>query len=290
MGPIEIWDYAVKKGHNTSSNLHGKTPWNTVGAQIYTDIQRKGEGSSFVKISSRGQKFGLRGVDYSKSINSVMSDESSESKVLERDLHPLLVAFVNSNNHFLGHTKTIHHEGSKKSTKNAEMWMHPDLVSVRLPFDDFSNQTITLAKNSGINTITVFSFEMKREIVGSNVREFYFQAVSNSSWANEGYLVAPKISEDAMEQLTRLNSSFGIGVIKLDTDDVYQSEILLPSKFNDLDVGMIEVLSDINGDFRKFVITINDSMQVGHFVDDGYDHVMDDAELEEYLKKKFPTR
>jgi hypothetical protein len=30
---------------------------------------------------------------------------------------------------------------------------------------------------------------MKKELNFSNLRESYFQAVSNSSWANEGYLV-----------------------------------------------------------------------------------------------------
>ena len=69
--------------------------------------------------------------------------------------------------------------------------MHPDLVSVHLPFEDLAQDTIALAKNAGIETITIFSFEMKKDVTGANVREYYFQAVSNSSWANEGYLVSP---------------------------------------------------------------------------------------------------
>lgn len=288
MSPSEIWEYATEKGYDCSSNLHGKTPWSTIGAQIYTDIQKNGCDSIFVKSSAHKQKFGLKKIDYSNPDRAASPEDAiMKSKVSERDLHPLLVAYVNSNNHFHGHTRTIHHESSRKSTKNAEKWMHPDLVAVCLPFDDLSQQSITLAKNSGIDTITIFSFEMKQEIVGSNVREYYFQAVSNSSWANEGYLVAPKISEDAMDQLSRLNSSFGIGVIKLNLDDVYQSEVVLPSRFSDLDIGMIDNLSSINEDFRKFVISVNDSMQVGHFVGEGYDHVMDNTELEDYLKKKF---
>lgn len=64
----------------------------------------------------------------------------------------------------------------------------------------------------------VFSFEMKQKLDLGNLRSEYFQAVSNSSWANEGYLVAPIITtenEDFMSELTLLNNSFGIGVIKL---------------------------------------------------------------------------
>ena len=285
MSPQEIWEYAVKKGYDKSSNLKGKTPSRSLGAQMYMNIQRLGEKSVFIKAEGHNQKFGLRNQNYAESAGSALNEPETRSKVIERDLHPLLVAFVNSNSHFHGRTKTIHHESSKKSTKNAEKWMHPDLVSVRLPFDDLSKESIILAQNSGIETITIFSFEMKQEIVGSNVREYYFQAVSNSSWANEGYLVAPKISEDAMDQLSRLNSSFGIGVIKLNLDDIYQSEIVLPSAERKLDIGMIDELSSINEDFKRLILLINESMKLGRFVDQEYDHVMDDAELEEYLKK-----
>ena len=285
MSPQEIWEYAVKKGYDKSSNLKGKTPSRSLGAQMYMNIQRLGEKSVFIKAEGHNQKFGLRDQNYAEPAGSVLNEPETRFKVIERDLHPLLVAFVNSNSHFHGRTKTIHHESSKKSTKNAEKWMHPDLVSVRLPFDDLSKESIILAQNSGIETITIFSFEMKQEIVGSNVREYYFQAVSNSSWANEGYLVAPKISEDAMDQLSRLNSSFGIGVIKLNLDDIYQSEIVLPSAERKLDIGMIDELSSINEDFKRLILLINESMKLGRFVDQEYDHVMDDAELEEYLKK-----
>lgn len=44
-----------------------------------------------------------------------------------------------------------------------------------------------------------------------------FQAVSNSSWANEGYLVVlQEIDSEVLSELRRLNQSFGIGVIKLE--------------------------------------------------------------------------
>jgi hypothetical protein len=37
---------------------------------------------------------------------------------------------------------------------------------------------------------------MKKNLNFTNLREYYFQAVSNSSWANEGYIVALDIDED----------------------------------------------------------------------------------------------
>jgi hypothetical protein len=67
----------------------------------------------------------------------------------------------------------------------------------------------------------VFSFELKKSLSFGNLREAFFQAVSNSSWANEGYLVAAEISqdEDFLSELRRLSSSFGIGVVQLADSD-----------------------------------------------------------------------
>ena len=53
-------------------------------------------------------------------------------------------------------------------------------------------------------------------------REAFFQAVSNSAWANFGYLVTKDISDKTMPELQILASLPGIGVIRLDRD--------LPSK------------------------------------------------------------
>lgn len=287
MNPEEMWKYAVEKGYDKTTSVKGKTPWNTLGAQIYTNIQ-KDENSVFMKVSVRPQKFGLKKYNYDH-IKVPASKETvkSSSKVIERDLHKLLVAYVNADTHFHAHTMTIYQEHSAKpGGKNSEKWMHPDLVSVHMPFDELKPDTITLANHAGINTVDLFSFELKKEITGTTVRQYYFQAVSNSSWADEGYLVAPIITEDAMEQLIRLNGSFGIGVIKLNLEDVHQSEIVLPSRINDLDIGMIDDLCVINKDFAKFVKFINDSLKLGYVVPGVCDEVLDDDQLKEYIEKK----
>ena len=283
MTPYAMWEYAVKNGYDKDTGVHGKTPWQTLQAQIYVDM-KKHEDSIFVKVIPG--VFGLRRLKYNSAVEHE-STSSPESKANERDLHPLLVAYAFSDPHFQAHAMTIHHEVSKNKGKNAEKWLHPDLVAVHLPFDDLDQNTIALAKNAGIETITVYSFEMKKEITFSNVREYYFQAVSNSSWANEGYLVAPIITDDALKQLSKLNASFGIGVIRLNTEDVHQSEILLPSRENDLDMVMIDELVRINKDFASFVTIINKSMSAnGLFGESMLDEVLDDEDLQEYVRKK----
>ena len=119
------------------------------------------------------------------------------------------------------------------------------------------------------------------------VREYYFQAVSNSSWANEGYLVAPKITEEALQQLGKLNASFGIGVIRLNLSDIYQSEIVIPSRDNEsLDFGMIDDFVRINPDFDEFIKNIHKTLKTDEPVSQHYDEVLDSEEIADYLLKK----
>jgi hypothetical protein len=65
--------------------------------------------------------------------------------------------------------------------------------------------------------------------------------LSNSSWANFGYLVAFEINDDLMEEMERLNRSFGIGIIRLSaySDD---TTVLFPARKNELDYYMVDKL------------------------------------------------
>ena len=69
----------------------------------------------------------------------------------------------------------------------------------------------------------------------SNYREAYFQAVSNSSWAHDGYLVAAEVlqDDDFLGELERLASSFGVGIINLDLSDINSSVVLYPARGKD---------------------------------------------------------
>lgn len=107
--------------------------------------------------------------------------------------------------------------------------------------------------------LKIYSFEMKKYLSIANLREYYFQAVSNSSWANEGYLVALDIDEELMELIGSLNSSFGIGVLSLDSENLAQSKILAQPKFRaNLDFNIINELCKKNPHFNKFLETVKD--------------------------------
>ncbi|EJB96611.1 hypothetical protein HPHPP1_1104 [Helicobacter pylori Hp P-1] len=102
---------------------------------------------------------------------------------------------------------------------------------------------------------------MKKEISVNNCRECYFQAISNSSWANEGYLVGRHIdtrNSQLMDLLKRLHASFGIGVIDLRTDE-NKSAILLNAKYKEkIDYTVASELSTKNEKFSGFLKSVVD--------------------------------
>jgi len=182
----EIWEFAQKNALHTQLSSLGKTPWATIGARLYMDS--KEANTKFDRIGKRPVKFALKGVVASSDVSKVAA-VIAPAKVAfkERQLHPFLTYFANT--YFRGVLcKTIFHEGSSK--KSFSEWLHPDMVGFYLPLNDWGKEAIDLAKRSGANVLTLYSFELKRELNFTNLREAFFQAVSNSSWANEGYLVA----------------------------------------------------------------------------------------------------
>lgn len=123
LSPNEIWETALELNITENFNTEGKTPWASIGARIYTDV-RDNENSVFIQVSKRPSKFYLKRLvtDEMKLKKEVEKDIESKEKVIsksstfnERDLHPLLTKFINSDTHFKAYSKTIYHENSKKA-------------------------------------------------------------------------------------------------------------------------------------------------------------------------------
>lgn len=103
------------------------------------------------------------------------------------------------------------------------------------------------------DTFELSSYEIKKEIRSdAELKKAYFQAVSNSSWANYGYLVAFEISDNLTEEMERLNQSFGIGIIALNANP-FESKIMFQSKFHELDFRTIDKLCHVNVEFARFI-------------------------------------
>lgn len=284
----EIWQMAEDLGLISKVGTSGKTPEKTLAARLYVDI-RDNDKSIFYQSNKRPAKFYLKAKkDNIKETNKAVNDVD-KTTFSERDLHILLSSFVQMDSHFKCQTKTIYHEKSSKAVKGKNQWLHPDMVGVYYPFVDYSKQVLNLFSVVGENPYKMFSFELKKEINYSNLREYYFQAVSNSSWAHEGYLVALKVEEELYEELRRLNNAFGIGIIRLNPVNISQSEILFTSKERkNLDWDTIERLVDENEDFRTFIADVAvDTTDNDKRLRGDYDKCfIDDEEAEQYAIKK----
>ncbi len=142
---------------------------------------------------------------------------------------------------------------SNKKGFNANRWLFPDLCGLQNLVSGYQDEILALLKLAGGRKGLLWSFEVKVLLNTSNVRESYFQAVSNSSWANFGYLVAAQIDEKVMPELRVLHNLHGIGVIQLDADDPVESQTLIPASPREMvDWGAMNRLAEENADFRKF--------------------------------------
>jgi uncharacterized protein len=274
----EIWDEAVKSGLAKRVNTKGKTPWDSISAQMYVDI-RDNPDSVFYQYSKRPTKFFLKRLSDVK----ITATPEKKEKVSfhERDLHPLVSRFIYTNQHFKALAKTIFHESSSNTKKGLNEWLHPDIVGVYLPFADYDEVTLKLQKSLSLSAVKLFSFELKKELTFSNLRQSYFQAVSNSSWAHEGYLIISKMAEDPdlLDELRRLNNAFGIGIVQLNIESPDESEILFQSHVKpELDWSTIDRLVEENPNFKQFMEDIEEDIQLRK-IKGNYDDILVDEEL-----------
>ena len=150
-------------------------------------------------------------------------------------------------------------------------------------------------QSDNVYGLKLSSYEIKREINSdSELKKAFFQAVSNSSWANFGYLITFEFSDSLTEELERLNQSFGTGVIELNANP-YRSKILFPAKYHDLDFKTIDKLCKINKEFEKFIVQIEKLMiaeeryykstekELNEFCDN---YFTNDTEVEDYCNDK----
>lgn len=175
-------------------------------------------------------------------------------KISEHDLYPKLMQFLAQEWDLyclrIDEKRSKNNRGSK-----GNQWLHPDIVAMQTMDKQWAEDIRQCVKLGSGQNIALWSFEVKLVLNGANVRESFFQAVSNSSWANEGYLVtAAIIGEHTEEELRILSALHGIGVIVLNTDDLSESEILLPAKRKtEIDWQSVNRIVEQNSDFATFI-------------------------------------
>ncbi|UNY97748.1 HTH domain-containing protein [Zhouia spongiae] len=289
----EIWEIAVNKGLDSKLNSKGKTPNATLGARLHV-IARDNPKGIFKTVGRRPKRFYLSSKEYNIDFSEyeagkteeetkIITKNKSNYKYTERDLHHFLAHFAFYS--LKSFTKTISHSKSEK--KKFGEWVHPDMVGCEFPIDEWDDSVLKLSSSIGNTSIVLQSFEIKKELNLSTLREKFFQAVSNSSWANESYLVSAEISEDEefRLELERLSSAFGIGVIHLDIFEPNNSKvILLPEYRENLDWETLNKLVQMNPDFKNFIKRIEIDLKSHEIRKEMYDKILEDEKLIKLIK------
>jgi hypothetical protein len=278
-----------------------KTPGSTVSA-VLGDLIRNGD-TRVKRIKQDGSTYSYYLTKNEQNIEiEILSGDTenhltkpikgNKSKTYdERDLHKLLSSYLKNADTY---SKTIFHEQSNGKDSN-QIWTHPDMVGIKfLNLQTKASQNFLKSINR-VDTIKLSSYELKREINSdSELKKAFFQAVSNSSWANYGYLVAFEFSDSLNEEMARLNQSFGIGIIELNANP-YQSKILFPSVFRDLDFKTIDKLCKMNKEFERFIEQTEKLMTANEKYVSGAEKELDefcdsyfsnDTEVENYCTEK----
>ena len=189
---------------------------------------------------------------------------ATSHKLSEHELYPLLIEYLRTELKL--YCQRIDEKRSKNSRgSGGNQWLHPDIVAMQ-PIDKEWNELIrSCVKQGAGQSVRLWSFEVKKELNVSNARKSFFQAVSNSSWANEGYLVATSISDANTEkELRMLSALHGIGVILLNPENPSESEMTLPARSRpDVDWESTNRILIENEDFRDYIELVSTYYQTG---------------------------
>ncbi len=190
--------------------------------------------------------------------------ESIKKTYSEHDLYPILSNFLSSE---LGvYSKRIdERKSSNLRGRGGNRWLYPDLVGVEDLSQNWNLEIKRIVKQYADHKTKLWSFEVKKLVNLSNVREVFFQTVSNSSWANFGYLVAGEyVGEKTSQELRMLSSLHGIGVIKLDVENPTESQILIPAiERPNIDWDTANRVAQENKDFRGYIKAVRQFYQTG---------------------------
>lgn len=194
----------------------------------------------------------------------VPTADANEAKLGEHALYPMLSLYLWEE--FGIYSKRIDEKrSSNKRGPNGNRWLYPDVVGMEDLGAEWHQEVRDCVNQYSDKRTRLWSFEAKLLINRSNVRECFFQAVSNSSWANFGYLVAAEIEgQDTLKELRMLFAAHGIGLIKVDADNPAESQVLIPARERDeIDWDMANRLATENRDYLGYVKLVKQFYQTG---------------------------
>ena len=296
----EICEHILQKDY---AQFSGITPQATVQSQAGEFIRKSDQRIKRLKNGRSYVYYLSKHADLVESETNVANSapkspekatKATKKSYLERELHKLFSTYLHHIQSI--YSKTIFHETSTFVDKH-QIWIHPDMVGIHFLNLKNTNAEALLHTINREESFTLCSYELKRSIHSdTELKEGFFQAVSNSSWANKGYLVALEFNENLLDEMARLNQAFGIGIIQLAANP-FQSKILFESSQRALDFITIDKLSNNNKAFEAWIkdiqacMTASSQHKKASFGElernsDDYFSENDDAAIEAYCQEK----
>ncbi len=146
------------------------------------------------------------------------------------------------------HTKAL------KEKKGINHWRYPDIIGIRKR-NYLENGILKIADLTGQKYYPeIWSFEVKIDLLKGNMRNYFFQCLSNSGWANRRYVVVvtdlkqrTKIEDEVIAEFRKLSLRYHVGLIQITSMNTTLSEegsssILVDCPRQDLD---LEIMNDL---------------------------------------------
>lgn len=157
-------------------------------------------------------------------------------------------------------SRKLNHVTAKKAIKGINQWRFPDIVGIRKT--DYDDSILKVASITGQKYFPeIWSFEVKKELAAGKLREYFFECLSNSGWANRRYVVIAidlakrtKIEDEVISEFRKLSLRYHVGLIQITTMNTKISEeggssILVECPRQDLN---LEIMNDLCNSFPEF--------------------------------------
>lgn len=195
------------------------------------------------------------------------SEVLEAEEIREKDLYPNLQEFLQDVENVL--SKRINESrSSSRRGKLGNMWLHPDIVGMIVPDLKWGDIVRECSRLLPTRKAKLISGEVKIRLFSSDIRESFFQTVSNSQWTNRAYFAATEIKgEETWRELEMLCALHGIGYIKLDTQDPRSGRIIIPAREREeVDWASANRIAVENEDFRDFLKAVLNYLKTGEIV------------------------
>ena len=180
-------------------------------------------------------------------------EEEQQPIVSEKDMHEVFQHYAYT---VLGiKAMTLIHTEGRRRPRGFNEWIYPDMVGLH---DQRPNFRTRIAQDNAPMSVSTYSFELKLLIEESDYRKKFFQAVSNSKWANHAYLVVCRIVGDDQfrRRIFGLCELHGIGIIELLNDDGSINSLNghhVIARHDDVDWLQVDYLSEQLEKFKNFI-------------------------------------